>query len=278
MTTDTMPTNVIEALARVTAEMPAIGKTQTGKGLNYKFRSIEQLTGHAATLFAKYGVVIVPRGETIEYVDVPTAKGGSMSEARAKFHWAIYGPGGTTDFITASTFGQARDSSDKSANKAHTAAYKYLLMTLLCISDDKEDPDYERAGDSESAEEEEEGIDKEQEERIDQLMTEAVEGKASFGEEWAQVLRDEAVSRGYETFPAWAWAETDKAEAFTTQHKLRAMVATTNKTTKEIKTRAKVGSAVKPPVEEPEEDVAAAARRVAEAFPGATEEDELELD
>lgn len=272
-----MPTNVIEALARITAEMPAIGKTQTGKGLNYKFRSVEQVTGHAAQLFAKYGVVIVPFGEEIEYTEVATAKGGSMTEARTKFSWHIYGPGGLEDVIFATTFGQARDSSDKSANKAHTAAYKYLLMTLLCISDDKEDPDYERPGDEGDLEVDEQ-IDQELEDRISQLLTEAVEGKERFGDQWAQVLRTEAAARGYDTYNAWCRGDTEAAETFTAGHKLRAMAAEAKQATKDTKTRAKVGSAVRAASEESEEDVAAAARRIAEAFPGTEEEEQLDLD
>lgn len=286
MTEAAMPTNVIEALARVTAEMPAIQKAHTmTQGANYKFRSIEQMTGHASTLFGRYGIVIVPIARDITYVDIVTQRGGTMTEAQSRYEWAIYGPGGTDDVILASSFGQARDSGDKSANKAHTAAYKYLLMTLLCISDDKEDPDFERAEHQDQEYEEE---DVAVTERFNQLMTEAVDGKEKYGDLWAQVLREQAETEGHQSVNAWFRADPDAAEIFVTSHKLKAeMTLRQNQEpvehggipddapTPPKRTRAKAGSAVKPP----EEDHAAAARRVVEAFPDSEfVDDEPELD
>jgi len=287
MTDETMPTNVIEALARVTAEMPAIQKEhQMTQGASYKFRSIEQMTGHASVLFGKYGIVVVPLGDTIEYVNAgETVKGNVILEARARFNWRIYGPGGLTDYIEGSSFGQGRDTSDKSANKAATAAFKYLLMPLLGISDDKEDPDFERP-EAQGQEYEEEDVAVTQ--RFNQLMTEAVDGKAKYGDAWANTLRDQASTEGHESVNAWFRADPDAAEAFLTPHKLRAEMALVQPVEDEVppeapeaapprrtRTKVKAGSAVNPP-----EDSQAEARRIMEAFPGAefVDDEEPELD
>src|SRR4249920_3644627 len=140
-------TNVVEAWRRVLRDMPAVGKDNYMKeGGGYNFRSIEQFTGHAAMICAKHGVVgPFPRVREIEYVQVGETKFGSIIiEARGIWDWDIYGPGGLEDKLVAASAGQGRDVSDKAANKAATAAFKYLLMPALMISDRKDDPDHER--------------------------------------------------------------------------------------------------------------------------------------
>jgi len=142
-------TNVVEAWRRVQRDMPSVGKdNRMSEGGGYNFRSIEQFTGHASVLMARHGVVVFPIGMEIEYVDFGTTKNGAkIVEARGKWDWLICGPGGPEDRIMATSFGQGRDTSDKGANKAATAAFKYLLMPALMISDRKDDPDHERIED-----------------------------------------------------------------------------------------------------------------------------------
>ena len=139
-------TNVVEAWLRVLRDMPAIGKDKKmTQGEGYMYRSIEQFTAHAALLFAKHGVIVMPMGEEIEYIHVgDTRNGAAIWEARGKWSWLIYGPGGPSDVIHAASFGQGRDTSDKAAQKAATSAFKYLLMPALMISDSKDDPDHDR--------------------------------------------------------------------------------------------------------------------------------------
>lgn len=155
-----MPTNVIQALARVIGELPGIEKLtplqRAQRGMmaapetgapKYAYRGIDQLAGAAQPLLAKYGVVIVPidtRHEMVEFVR-KTANGESVwSDWRTTVRWAIYGPGGIEDVISAETVGNGHDNSDKGANKAQTGAFKNLLLRLLCIGDPADDPDGER--------------------------------------------------------------------------------------------------------------------------------------
>lgn len=154
------PTNVIQALARVMAELPGIEKLtplqRAARGMiaapeqgapKYAYRGIDQLAGAAQPLLSKYGVVIVPletKHEMLEFLR-KTANGESVwSDWRATVRWAIYGPGGVEDVITAETVGNGHDNSDKGANKAQTGAFKNLLLRLLCIGDPADDPDMER--------------------------------------------------------------------------------------------------------------------------------------
>jgi hypothetical protein len=70
-----------------------------------------------------------------------TINGNPWTDTFLEVGWKIYGPGGITDMIEGCTYGHGRDNSDKGTNKAHTQAFKYLLLDMLCISDPADDND-----------------------------------------------------------------------------------------------------------------------------------------
>jgi len=55
--------------------------------------------------------------------------------------YRVYGPGGPGDYIEVATPAIGRDNSDKGANKCMTQAFKYALLQVLCIADEKDDGD-----------------------------------------------------------------------------------------------------------------------------------------
>lgn len=133
---------VVQALAAIMAELPAIQKSDSGQGVSYKFRGIETLVGHLSPLLAKHGVVIVPDSSIKEINRVVENSSGQMkgwTETILTVDWTIYGPDGS--YIPARTVGIGRDNSDKGSNKAQTQAYKYLLMELFAIGDKSDDGD-----------------------------------------------------------------------------------------------------------------------------------------
>ena len=136
--------NVIEALAAISAELPAIAKvphpSESGKGITYAYRGIEEITAHAQQLFAKHGVVVVPQVHHREVKDI-IVNGNPWTDTFLEVYWSIYGSGGVEDVVQAATFGQGRDNSDKGTNKAMTQAFKYLLLDMLMISDPSDDND-----------------------------------------------------------------------------------------------------------------------------------------
>lgn len=204
-------TNVVEAWSRVMRDMPAIHKENRMQGSGgYNFRSIEQFTAHASVLMARHGVIVVPVASNIEYVEVgKTNSGAVVVEARGKWEWRIFGPGGITDYIDAASFGQGRDSSDKAANKAATAAFKYLLMPALMISDNKEDPEFERP--EATPEPEPDPIEVEKAQRYAAIMARASALK-DIDEKYIVGLRAQATHAGYETVNAWGREHLDDFE------------------------------------------------------------------
>ena len=138
----TEATNVIEALSMVMAELPGIGKDSKAdpKQGGYSYRGIEAITREVQPLFAKHGVVIVPRVHDRRVVDIIVNE-KPWTDTYIEVEWDIYGPGGTSDMVMARTFGMGRDNSDKGTNKAMTQCLKYLLLDLLAISDSADDND-----------------------------------------------------------------------------------------------------------------------------------------
>ena len=128
------------ALARVAAELPAIGKDAKASQQQggYAYRGIEAITRHVQSLFASHGVVVVPRVRSIETRDL-LVNSKPWTDTTLVVDYTLVGPDGST--LEATTVGIGRDNADKGANKAMTQAFKYLLLQVLCISDAKDDAD-----------------------------------------------------------------------------------------------------------------------------------------
>jgi hypothetical protein len=149
------PTNVIEALAAVQADMGGIPKMTaadrqrrgmaTEGGIAYAYRGIDQIAAAAQPLFGHHGIVIMP--DVTEHVVDKIVKGRATKEdtpwtrTTVTVQWWIFGPGGIGDNITCRTIGVADDNADKGMNKAMTTAFKNLLLRLLCIGDPSDDTD-----------------------------------------------------------------------------------------------------------------------------------------
>jgi hypothetical protein len=136
-----MTDNVITALAKVIADLPAIGKDGRNKDQGYSFRGIEQITKELQPILAKHGVFFVPRVLSWEEREL-TINNKPWSDQRLLVEYDVFGPGGADDKITVGPVaGIGRDNSDKGANKAMSQAFKYALLQTLCIADGKDDGD-----------------------------------------------------------------------------------------------------------------------------------------
>lgn len=149
------PTNVIEALARVQAEIGGVRKLTAAerrrlglgggdadeRGVPYAYRGIDQIAAAAQPLFGEYGIVIVPTASETSVREL-LVRNNPWTEHHMKVTWTIYGPNGTS--ITAESEGLGRDNSDKGINKAITSCFKNLLLRVLCIGDPADDSDHER--------------------------------------------------------------------------------------------------------------------------------------
>lgn len=127
---------LVEALAAVMHELPAIGKDEKSPE-GYNYRGIEQIAKHLQPLLAKHGVVIVPVSSFVSQHPSVAMKEG-WTDTLLDVDWRICGHG---EVIEARTQGIGRDKSDKGAAKALTQARKNLLLSLFSIADKADDAD-----------------------------------------------------------------------------------------------------------------------------------------
>jgi len=171
----------------------------------------------------------------------------------------------------ATSFGQGRDTSDKAANKAATAAFKYLLMPALMISDRKDDPDHERI--EATPEEAPSPEDVAHQARHDALLAKAgAMAKMPGGEEYKAKLLEAAKAAGFEKFAAWSFQKwhIEEVEALVDEYTAALQEVAAQEAAAEPekpkRTRAKTGSAV-----EPNDAQAKAQAAVEAAWPGTEE-------
>lgn len=140
----TMPKNVIEALARVMEEMPAVGRNQRSEQ-GYNFRGIEDVTAAAQKLMGRYCVVFTPRVLSRKTVNL-TINNKPWTQEELEILYTVYGPGGVSDHIEVGpVWGLGRDNSDKGTNKATTQAFKVALIQALTIGEGTHDADHDVA-------------------------------------------------------------------------------------------------------------------------------------
>lgn len=126
---------VYAAIAAVSKDMAEQGISKSRKnsqGSGYNFRGIDDVLNALAPSLVSHGLVIVPRCTERESVERTTKNGGAIFYTTVKVEF---------DFIavkdgsrhTATMYGEAMDTSDKSTNKAMSAAYKYAAFQTFCI-------------------------------------------------------------------------------------------------------------------------------------------------
>lgn len=140
------PKNVIEAIARVMADLPGIGKDETASAQQggYKYRGIEQITAAAQKLMGRHGVVFVPHEVTMTVSDPFLINSKPWTDTFVSVVYDVYGPGGLEDRLpdpVGPINAIGRDNTDKGANKARSQAFKYALTQVFCIGDSKDDAD-----------------------------------------------------------------------------------------------------------------------------------------
>lgn len=125
---------VYAAISAVAADLAksGISKDDTNTYDNYKFRGIDAVYNHIASLLPKHGLLILPRYTERQVVERVGAKGTALFYVTVR---------GECDFVsvedgtthTVIMYGEAMDRGDKATNKAMSAAYKYACFQTFCI-------------------------------------------------------------------------------------------------------------------------------------------------
>ena len=128
-----------EALVAIMEDVGAVDKGGNNKVQGWKFRGIEQVINGVSPALRRHGVVIVPVGSEVEYVERTNQKGNSVIDSRVRVTYRWFGPEG--DFIDSVVVAEARDLSDKATAKAMSVAFRTSLVQTLALPTEDEDPD-----------------------------------------------------------------------------------------------------------------------------------------
>jgi hypothetical protein len=128
------PTHVYAAIAAVSKELAEIGisKDRRNEHQGFKFRGVEDVLNTLAPLLPKHGLCIIPRVLSYSCTEGRTEKGKPNFHVFVDVEFDIVAVSdGSTH--TARMLGEAMDQQDKAANKAMSAAYKYMAFEVFCI-------------------------------------------------------------------------------------------------------------------------------------------------
>jgi len=145
MTTAEKP-SIVEALSAVMGDVQAVGKTGRNTQQGYNFRGIDAVVNAVGPALRAHGVVVVPIDSRYDAEHYDTKSGTSMRGITATVTFRFYGPAG--DHIDAQVCGESSDAGDKAVPKAHSVAFRTMLLEALCIPTGEPDPDessHERA-------------------------------------------------------------------------------------------------------------------------------------
>lgn len=128
------PKSVLEALHSVQKSLATQGMAKEGANTfdGYNFRGIDQVYNNLGPLLAEHKLLILPQVLDRSEQVYTNAKGTQMVRTvlRVRFVCKAVDCDGEEHI---ESFGEAADRSDKSTNKAMSAAFKYAMINAFCI-------------------------------------------------------------------------------------------------------------------------------------------------
>lgn len=134
-----MTQKIYGLIPKVMAEAGVIAKDQTGDGINYRFRGIEDFYARLQPLFVKYGIFCAPNVVESRSEMFVNKKGNNSVRVTMRVCHSFFADDGS--FVNVTTEGEAIDTSDKASNKAMSAAMKYAFIELFSIPTKVDDAD-----------------------------------------------------------------------------------------------------------------------------------------
>lgn len=136
--------NLYQKLAAITGEIGVVAKDGSNAEQKFKFIEYAAVAGKLRTLFAKYGVVVVPRMQVAskqKREEIVSKYGAKGQAVLIDLTFCVVNADKPDDKFTVTWTGEAADYGDKATNKAATSALKYYLMRQFNVSEKGEDAD-----------------------------------------------------------------------------------------------------------------------------------------
>ena len=137
-----MEGKIYKQILKVMEDVGAIGKTDKNDYDKYMFRGIDAVMNALHPAMVKNGIIVIP--EVLDNVREERAgkNGTNMMYSLLKVKYTFIADDGSS--VEAVVMGEAMDRSDKSTNKAMSAAFKYACFQTFCIpTDEMKDADAE---------------------------------------------------------------------------------------------------------------------------------------
>lgn len=140
--TTTSTGKIYDAIPKIMADIPAIGKDRKNVQQGYQFRGIDDVYNVAQPIFAKHGVFMRAEILDVQQEERQSRSGGTLIYTRIKTRYYFTASDGSS--IYTDVLGEGMDSGDKAANKAMSVGQKYAILQVFCIpTDDMKDPECE---------------------------------------------------------------------------------------------------------------------------------------
>lgn len=134
--------NIYEAITQTMADIGAVGKNDQNSFDKYKYRGIDAVMNALSPAMVKNGIFVVPEVLDHKQEERTSRKGELMIYTVVTVRYTFYAADGTN--VRAVVVGEAMDRSDKSTNKAMSAAFKYACFQTFCIpTEEMKDADAE---------------------------------------------------------------------------------------------------------------------------------------
>lgn len=131
-----------EAICATMNDVGAVTKGDFNTYDKYKFRGIDAVMNALNPAMRKNGIFVVPEVLEHHQDERQSQKGGLMIYTTCKVKYTFYAKDGSS--LDAVVVGEAMDRSDKSTNKAMSAAFKYACFQTFCIpTEEMQDADSE---------------------------------------------------------------------------------------------------------------------------------------
>ena len=134
------PPLIYRQIARVMADMEAIGKARRNQQQGFQYRGIDDIYNQLHSVLARHEVFSVPTVIQSTRSERTSKAGGILFHVELQIRYDFYAADGSS--FSAVVVGEGMDSGDKASNKAMAVAHKYAFTQILTIpTEDDKDPD-----------------------------------------------------------------------------------------------------------------------------------------
>ena len=122
---------IYEAISQTMKDVGAVKKGDYNTFDKYKFRGIDAVMNALNPAMAKNNIFVIPEVLEHHQEERQSRKGDLMIYTTVRVRYTFFAVDGS--YVQATVVGEAMDRSDKSTNKAMSAAFKYACFQTFCI-------------------------------------------------------------------------------------------------------------------------------------------------